>query len=48
MAFHEDWATIRAIAAPKAFTAVKSMITEEKLVYQAVMQRFLHLIPRML
>ncbi len=33
MAFHEDWATTRAIAALKAFTAVKSMITKEKLVY---------------
>ena len=33
MAFHEDWATTRAVAALKAFITVKSMITEEKLVY---------------
>ena len=33
MAFHEDWATIRAVAALKVFNTVKSMITEEKLVY---------------
>ena len=33
MAFHEDWATTRAVAALKAFNTVKSMITEEKLVY---------------
>ena len=33
MAFHEDWATTRAVAALKAFTTVKSMITGENLVY---------------
>ena len=33
MAFHEDWATTRAVAALKAFNTVKSMLTEEKLVY---------------
>ena len=33
MAFHEDWATTRAAAALKAFNTVKSMLTEEKLVY---------------
>ncbi len=33
MAFHEDWATTRAVAAQKAFITVKSMITEEKLVF---------------
>ncbi len=33
MAFQEDWATTRAVAAQKAFITVKSMITEEKLVY---------------
>ncbi len=32
MAFQEDWATTRAVAAQKAFITVKSMITEEKLV----------------
>ena len=29
MAFQEDWATTRAVAALKAFTTVKSMITEK-------------------
>ena len=33
MSFQEDWATTRAVAALKAFITVKSMITEEKLVY---------------
>ena len=33
MAFHEDWAATRAVAALKAFTTVKSMISNEKLVY---------------
>ena len=33
MAFQEDWATTRAVAALKAFITVKSMLTEEKLVY---------------
>ena len=33
MAFQEDWATTRAVAALKAFNTVKSMLTEEKLVY---------------
>ena len=33
MIFHEDWATVRASAALKAFTAVKNMITEKKIVY---------------
>ena len=33
MAFHQDWATARAVAALKAFNTVKSMLTEEKLVY---------------
>ena len=33
MVFHEDWATTRAVAALKAFTTVKSMITDEKLGY---------------
>ena len=33
MAFHEDLATSRAVAALKAFNTVKSMLTEEKLVY---------------
>ncbi len=33
MVIHEDWATTRAVAALKAFTTVKSMITDEKLGY---------------
>ena len=33
MAFNEDWATTRAVAALKAFNTVKSMLTEGKLVY---------------
>ncbi len=33
MAFQKDWAAVRATAALKAFTKVKSMITEENLVY---------------
>ena len=33
MAFHEDWATTRAVAALKVFNTVKSMHTEEKMVY---------------
>ena len=33
IAFHEDWATTRAVAALKAFTTVKSMISDTKLVY---------------
>ena len=33
MAFHEDWGTTRAVAAFKAFTTVKNMISDEKLVY---------------
>ena len=33
MAFHKDWATTRAFADLKAFTIVKSMISDKKLVY---------------
>jgi hypothetical protein len=33
IAFHEDWAKTRSVAALKAFTTVKSMISDEKLVY---------------
>ncbi len=33
MAFHKDWATTRDVSARKAFTTVKSMITDKKLVY---------------
>jgi hypothetical protein len=33
MIFREDWATVRASAALKAFMAVKNMITEKKIVY---------------
>ncbi len=33
MAFHEDWATTRAVAALKAFTTVKSIVSDKKLVY---------------
>ncbi len=29
MEFHEDWATTRAVAALKAFTTVKSMISDK-------------------
>ncbi len=31
--FYENWATVRASAALKAFMAVKNMITEKKIVY---------------
>ena len=31
--FYKNWASVRASAALKAFTAVKTMITEKKLVY---------------
>ena len=30
MAFQEDWATTRAVAAQKALTTVKSMINDKK------------------
>lgn len=33
MAFHEDWASTRAVAALTAFISVKSMISDGKLVY---------------
>ena len=33
MAFHEDWATVRAVAALKAFTTVKRFISDKKLIY---------------
>ncbi len=33
MAFHEDWATTRAVSALKAFMTLKSMISDKKLVY---------------
>ena len=36
MAFHEDWATTRAVATLKAFTTVKSMISDKKLVYDDI------------
>ena len=31
--YHEDWAAVRVSAVLKAFTAVKNMITEKKIVY---------------
>ena len=33
MTFYENWAQVRATAALKAFTTVKKMITEKKIVY---------------
>ncbi len=33
MTFHKDWATTRTVAALRAFTTVKSMMSYEKLVY---------------
>ena len=33
LAIYEDWDNVRAVAALKAFTAVRKMITEKKLVY---------------
>ena len=33
LAFYENWAQVRATAALKAFTTVKKMVTEKKIVY---------------